>query len=403
MDTAVAEPPSGPLPRLGADRVVELTDDPDEPPVPGVERVSAREFLSGPPGRAAEGGRLINRCRDLRYGSAGYYATLVGEARGCSVVPSLADLVSPGRVERTRERWTDGAVAILWEPDERSPPSNPGAIQRFVEQGRAIGLRVEVIGLRDTDRLPYFDALFPRVGTSMSGPVFSFLRQAEAQGLVLLDSVAEIARCSDKAWQAEAFARHGVPTPRTLLLCPEDARLAEALGFPLVLKRPCSSSSEHVLKVSEASELRPTLDRLLQGQALAVAQEWVPTAYDWRVGVLDGEILFTCRYPMVPGHWQIIHWVDGVIRGEGTVETVPPEEAPEAVLRAASRAASLLGDSFYGVDIKEVDGRVLVIEVNDTPNVYHGEEDALLGDELYRRVMASLARRIGRAREIGVP
>lgn len=403
MDIAVAEPPSSPLPQLGADRVVEVTDDPDDPPTPGVERVSAREFLSGPPGRAAEGGRLINRCRDLRYGSAGYYATLVGEARGYTVVPSLVELVSPRRLRRALEGTRGWAVAILWEPDDRATSSNPPAIQRFVEQGRSIGLCVDVIGLQDAHRLAEFDALFVRLATTASGPVFWFMRQAEALGLVLLDSVVEIAEIFDKAWQAERFARADIPTPRTLLLCPQDAHIAETLGYPLVLKRPYGSSSEHVLKVSEASELRPTLDRLLQGQALAVAQEWVPTAFDWRVGVLDGEVLFTCRYPMAPGHWQINHWVDGVIRGEGTVETVPPEEAPKAVKHVALQAASLLGDSFYGVDIKEVDGRALVIEVNDVPNVYQGEEDALLGDELYRRVMASLARRIGRARELGVP
>ena len=51
------------------------------------------------------------------------------------------------------------------------------------------------------------------------------------------------------------------------------------------------------------------------------------------------------------------------------------------------RAARLIGDGFYGVDVKEADGRFLVMEVNDNPNVDAGYEDAVLGDGLYLAVM----------------
>ena len=38
----------------------------------------------------------------------------------------------------------------------------------------------------------------------------------------------------------------------------------------------------------------------------------MPTDYDWRIGVLDGEPLFACKYKMARGHWQIIkHEADG--------------------------------------------------------------------------------------------
>jgi glutathione synthase/RimK-type ligase-like ATP-grasp enzyme len=58
------------------------------------------------------------------------------------------------------------------------------------------------------------------------------------------------------------------------------------------------------------------------------------------------------------------------------------------------RAAALIGDGLYGVDIKQTNGTLMVIEVNDNPNLDLGVEDAVLKDELYRRVLADLVRRI---------
>jgi glutathione synthase/RimK-type ligase-like ATP-grasp enzyme len=57
------------------------------------------------------------------------------------------------------------------------------------------------------------------------------------------------------------------------------------------------------------------------------------------------------------------------------------------VVKLAARAARLIGDGLYGVDLKVVRGKPVVIEINDNPNIDAGVEDAALGDELYRRVM----------------
>ena len=58
------------------------------------------------------------------------------------------------------------------------------------------------------------------------------------------------------------------------------------------------------------------------------------------------------------------------------------------------RAANLIGDGLYGVDLKEVDGRCFVMEVNDNPNIDAGNEDAVHGDALYRDVLGVFRRRI---------
>jgi len=57
-------------------------------------------------------------------------------------------------------------------------------------------------------------------------------------------------------------------------------------------------------------------------------------------------------------------------------------------------AANLIGDSLYGVDVKQVENKFYVIEVNDNPNIDAGVEDATLKDELYFRIMRVFLRRI---------
>ena len=70
------------------------------------------------------------------------------------------------------------------------------------------------------------------------------------------------------------------------------------------------------------------------------------------------------------------------------------------MLRAAVRAANLIGDGLYGVDIKQVGRRALVIEVNDNPSLDSGYEDRVLGDALYARVAEFFRARVEAKRAI---
>ena len=97
---------------------------------------------------------------------------------------------------------------------------------------------------------------------------------------------------------------------------------------------------------------------------------------------------------MAPGHWQIIRQENHGNGRYGKTEAVPVELAPRKAVDIAVKAANLIGNGFYGVDVKESDGKFTVIEVNDNPNVDAGVEDALLKDELYRRIMEVFVKRI---------
>ena len=85
---------------------------------------------------------------------------------------------------------------------------------------------------------------------------------------------------------------------------------------------------------------------------------------------------------MAKKHWQIVrHSADGRAE-EGGFRTLAVEDAPAAVVEAAVRAARPIGRGLYGVDLKQNDRGVFVIEVNDNPNLDAGVEDAVLKDEL---------------------
>jgi len=102
---------------------------------------------------------------------------------------------------------------------------------------------------------------------------------------------------------------------------------------------------------------------------------------------------------MARKHWQIYErTADGKVH-EGNADTVAVSDIPEKVLKYALKAAKLIGDGLYGVDLKEINGDVYVIEVNDNPSIDSGIEDAFLNDRLYTEIMAEILHRVEKKKE----
>jgi glutathione synthase/RimK-type ligase-like ATP-grasp enzyme len=213
--------------------------------------------------------------------------------------------------------------------------------------------------------------------------------------MVVVDDPQSIIRCSNKVYQAELFQRHGLPTPKTLVVHDGNvSEIAATVGLPCVLKRPDGCFSQGVVKAETREDLATLLPTLFRESELVIAQAWTPSSFDWRIGVLDGKPLFACRYHMAPGHWQIVR-TDGARPSRyGQVEALSVDAAPKKVVALALRAANLIGSSFYGVDLKEVDGRLVLMEVNDNPNVDAGVEDGAAGEALYLEIMDYFRRRL---------
>ena len=287
-------------------------------------------------------------------------------------------------------------LAILVDPNPSESPSNKRALQRFQKAGEQVGFNVEFIQQEDYQRLAEFDALFIRETTSVNHHTFRFACRAEALGLAVIDDPTSILRCSNKVYLAELADQHDILVPTTMIVHRGNVDdLPTRLGLPCVLKQPDSSFSAGVIKVESRERLEEQVEEMLKRSDLVIAQGFVPTEFDWRIGILDGIPLYACRYYMADGHWQILKRDGGgKMEDVGRAETLPVEQAPTKVVKTALKAANHIGRGLYGVDLKEVGGKVYMIEVNDNPNIDAGFEDAILGEELYLRVMRTFLARV---------
>lgn len=287
------------------------------------------------------------------------------------------------------------SMAILHDPTAEYAPSNASALKKFIWAGQKLGIDVELITKDDFGRLSEFDALFIRETTSVNNHTFRFARYAEAEGLVVIDDPQSIIRCANKVYLAELMAHDHIHTPKTVIVHKDNVDLVtHQLDLPCILKQPDSSFSAGVIKVQNKEELEQHALEMLDKSELIIAQEFLPTEYDWRVGVLDHRALYACRYYMAKNHWQVIRRDRSGRRHEGRSDTLNIEEAPPEAIRLALKATRSIGAGFYGVDIKQIKDRFYVIEVNDNPNIDTGIEDHVLKNDLYLEIMRVFRQRI---------
>lgn len=460
---------------------------------PSADVVLAKDYIAEPIGD--ERFRVINLCRQYSYLSTGYYCSLLAEARGHQVLPSVKSLSDlsrriwlgminvdaekqltelagdekayelmvyfgttpvPGLAELARqvfeqfstpilkvsfqlrgswrvsgleagalhqlseEQQTDFAnaldnyshliwrkprsrktykydMAILVDPDERFPPSNSVAIKRFIKAANKQGIMAETITRKDIGKLAEYDALFIRVTTSVNHYTYKFARLAQAEGMVVMDDPDSILRCTNKIYLAQLLDTHKLPTPPTLILSKrhlgKEAELVEQLGLPIVLKVPDGSFSVGVKKAASLEELQAHLKAMLKESALLIAQAYLYTEFDWRIGIINNQPLYACRYYMAKNHWQIYNHTAKSTKSGG-FDAMATFEVPKPVLKAAVNATKHIGDGFYGVDLKQQGDDVYIIEVNDNPSVESAVEDGYLEGELYDVIMGEFRRRL---------
>jgi glutathione synthase/RimK-type ligase-like ATP-grasp enzyme len=483
--------------------VEQIKDWPDVRPPHTI--ITASEFLRSGDEHAQPGMTIINLCRGYKYLSVGYYCSLLAEARGQAVLPSVKTIndlsrkaiycldtseldyalnqsideaderpmpvefsmdiyfgataytplaalarqifetfpIPLMRVEFERdEDWkisaikvqnvstlseaqlTAGAtglraieyapmpaaaavkpyryhIAILHDPDEALPPSNPDALQQFIDVGRSLAIDVTLIEKKDFSRLAEFDALLIRETTAINHHTYLFAKKAESEGIVVIDDPISILRCTNKVYLADLMRLNGIPTPRTFALQRADigdiGAIERAIGYPMVMKIPDGAFSRGVTKVANAQQFQETAQGLLTQSALILVQEYMYTDFDWRIGVLNKQAIFASKYYMTKDHWQIAKRDAGGNAEFGADRAVRLEDVPAELLAHAVAAANLIGDGLYGVDMKMTARGPVVIEVNDNPNIDAGGEDGMLGDELYRIVLRDMVRRLDSA------
>ncbi len=291
-------------------------------------------------------------------------------------------------------------LAILYDPAAKQAPSNKKALQKFIKAAESLGMNAELITKEDYSSLAEFDALFIRETTAVNHHTYRFARRAQAEGLVVIDDPESILKCTNKVYMAELLERHGITAPKTVIVHRDNIdTIIPTLGLPCILKQPDSSFSQGVVKVEEERDLYVQVEALLDKSELILAQEFVSTPFDWRIGIIDQKPFFACKYYMARAHWQIVKRFSrpagqDIFVRYGKIETLPIELVPKKVVRTALKAANLIGNGLYGVDVKEVNRKCYLIEVNENPNIDVGVEDGMLKDDLYLRIMEVFLRRL---------
>lgn len=288
-------------------------------------------------------------------------------------------------------------LAILVDPHDKLPPSDPVALKNFIKAGRQLGMDVELIEKKDFSHLAEYDALFIRETTSISNHTYRFAKKAEVEGMVVMDDPTSILRCCNKVYLADLLASKGIPMPHTTFLYKDRKKellaIAATLHYPAVLKVPDGAFSKGVVKVQDQAELMTQAEVYFKQSAILLVQEFMYTDYDWRIGVLNNKPLFACQYFMTKGHWQIYNHSSGEAESGGFT-TLPVHQVPAQVIKTALKATKLIGNGLYGVDLKQSGDRVVVIEVNDNPNIDSDVEDLYLKEDLYHQVMSEFLRRL---------
>ncbi len=291
---------------------------------------------------------------------------------------------------------------MLHDPKEKLPPSNGKALERFVRAGAQLGCDVELITRADYGRLAEFDALFIRETTALDHHTYRFAKKAESEGMPVIDDPRSILKCTNKIYLAELLQANGVPCPRTLIL---DRR------------RNRQDRARVGLSGSDQDTRRLVLARRLQGDECGRAgghcrAHLQGDGPDHRPGVHGDSIRLASRRarPQSAVRLPVLYGTRPLAdrqarqfrRGRrGWGANLCTRRRAAKVVEIATRAASLIGSGLYGVDLKQNERGVFVVEVNDNPNIDAGVEDAVLKDELYRAVIGSLVRRLEKRMQPG--
>ncbi|MCB0369115.1 MAG: RimK family protein, partial [Bdellovibrionales bacterium] len=277
-------------------------------------------------------------------------------------------------------------LAILHDEKEQFPPSDKKAISKFVRAFQKNGFKPQLIQNCEKPDFNKFDALFIRETTNVTHHTYRIARKAEIDRLIVIDDPDSIVRCTNKVYLEQLLDRLKIKRPKTIIVdAKQFSKSNWNMTFPCVLKQPDSAFSQGVHKANSLEELKILAYKLFKKTELIIIQEFIQTDFDWRVGVLDGEVLFVCKYFMAENHWQIINNNNGKI-SVGKFENINPSLAPEKILKVALKVANEVGKGLYGIDLKQKNNEIYFIEINDNPNIDSGVEDQFLGEELYNKV-----------------
>lgn len=265
-------------------------------------------------------------------------------------------------------------IAIL------SRNENLYSTRRFKEAGEAKGHQVDVIdtlhcymditrskpALRyKGEQLPYYDAVIPRIGASITFYGTAVVRQFEMMGTFCVNESVAISRSRDKLRSLQLLSRKDVGLPRTGFASkPDNIKdlIKNVGGAPVVIKLLEGTQGIGVVLADTDKAAESIVEAFMGLKANILVQEFIKEAggADIRCLVVGGKVVAAMKRQAAEGEFR-----SNLHRGgSATLIRLTKDERATAV-----NAAKVMGLNVCGVDILQSDNGPVVMEVNSSPGL----------------------------------
>lgn len=216
----------------------------------------------------------------------------------------------------------------------------------------------------------HFDAVIPRIGSSVTFYGCSVVRQFEMMGVYCVNESVAISRARDKLRSLQLLSRRGVGIPVTSFAnSPDDVKglIREVGGAPLVIKLLEGTQGIGVVLAETRKAAESVIQAFMGLNTAILVQEYIKEAggSDIRAFVVGGRVIAAMKRQAPEGEFR-----SNLHRGgKATLVRLTREERETAL-----RAAKVMGLNVCGVDILRSERGPLVMEVNASPGLRGIEE-----------------------------
>jgi ribosomal protein S6--L-glutamate ligase len=217
----------------------------------------------------------------------------------------------------------------------------------------------------DGEALPFYDAVIPRIGSSITRYGMAVVRQFEIMGTYCLNRAQAIGTSRDKLLAHQTLAQHRIPMPNTAFAhsTKDSHQLIDLVGGPpLVIKLLASTQGRGVVlaKTAHAAEAQISAFRVLDADFLV--QDFIEesSGSDIRCLVVGERVVATMGRRAVSGDFRAnLH-----MGGQAEPIKLTREERSIAV-----KAVLAMGLEVAGVDLLRAADGIKVLEVNSSPGL----------------------------------
>ena len=213
--------------------------------------------------------------------------------------------------------------------------------------------------------LPYYDAIIPRIGASVTFYGTAVVRQFEMMGTFSVNESVAISRSRDKLRSMQLLSRKGIGMPRTgFARQPDliDDLIKNVGGAPVVIKLLEGTQGIGVVLADTQKAAESIIEAFMGLNANILVQEYIKEAggADIRCLVVGGKVVAAMKRQAAAGEFR-----SNLHRGgQASLVRLSPAERKTAI-----DAAKTMGLNMCGVDILRSNRGPVVMEVNSSPGL----------------------------------